>query len=143
MKDKSKIQNIIIIVLMLVIIGLMIEPKINRTKILKNNNETLAESSKNIDSISQISDSLTLESKIQELKDMVLSFNNNDLGRYDYGSNDGWQIFDKKKGIIYWGIWDNKDEDGYQVDSYWEYGKVSIQDGNLMPSKATKKTLEF
>ena len=42
MKDKSKIQNIIIIVLMLVIIGLMIEPKINRTRILENNNENTA-----------------------------------------------------------------------------------------------------
>lgn len=143
MKDKSKIQNIIIIALMMVIIGLMIEPKINRTRILENNNETLAESSKITDSISQISDSLNLESKIQELKDMVLSFNNNDLGRYDMGENEfGWQIFDKKKGIIFWGIWQDTDEDG-QVNSYWRYGKVSIQDGNLMPSKSTKKTLEY
>ena len=128
MKDKSKIQNIIIIVLMLVIIGLMIEPKINRTRILKNNNETLTESSKIIDSISQISDSLTLESKIQELKDMVLSFNNNDLGRYDYGNDAGWTIFDKKEGVIYHTYWFDSESKWVQKRLFLQSGKIKVEE---------------
>jgi len=129
MKDKSKIQNIIIIVLMLLIIGLLIEPKINKTRILENNNKKLTESSKIIDSISQISDSLTLESKIQELKNIVLSFNNNDLGRYEYGADyEGFTIFDKKKAVIYHTCYIQYKEKYITTTFALQSGKIKVND---------------
>ena len=104
----------------------------------KKSNETLTESSKKIDSNSEKIDSLT--AKVQELKDIILTINNNndignnDIGRYQHAG--GNNIIDTKEGVIYVGEWDFDDEYGYGVArSYWTYSKYFIQDGKLMPSK--------